>query len=157
MSNLQNITFDEICIGQTASYSKTLTEDLLTLFAAVSGDINPVHLDAEYAANSMFGERVAHGSWTGSVVSAALAMEMPGPGTIFLRQSISFRKPVKVEDTITVNLEVTAKNAHKQIVLLNYKVTNQRGQVVAKGTAEVIAPSEKLVIPRPVLPQIHID
>jgi acyl dehydratase len=156
VSNLQNFTYDEITVGQTAQFSKTLSEDDLILFAAVSGDINPVHLDPEFAATTQFGERIGHGAWTGAIVSAALALELPGPGTIYLGQELSFRAPVKVGDTITVNLEVTAKNDQKKFVTLNTIAVNQHGKTVAKGAAEVIAPTEKLSLAKPVLPAIRI-
>lgn len=156
MSELQNTTFDEITLGQTASYTKTLTEDDVTLFAAVSGDVNPVHLDAEFAATSMFKQRIGHGMWTGAIISAALALELPGPGTIYLGQSLSFRAPVFIGDTITVKLEVTEKKADKKFVTLACEAVNQDGRTVVKGSAEVIAPSEKLSLPSPVLPNIAI-
>lgn len=156
MSTLDNITYDEISLGQTATYSKTLTEDDLVLFAAVSGDINPVHLDADFAATTMFKERIGHGAWTGSIISAALALELPGPGTIYLSQNLSFRAPVKVGDTVTINLEVTAKKDGKNFVTLNTIAVNQNGTTVAKGSAEVIAPTEKLSLAKPELPAIGI-
>ncbi len=84
MSDLSNYTFDEISIGQTASYTKRIEEQDIQLFAAVSGDVNPVHLDAGFAAKSPFKERIAHGMLTGALISAALALELPGPGTIYL-------------------------------------------------------------------------
>ena len=156
MSTLQNITYDNINIGQTASYSRTLTEDQLTLFAAVSGDVNPVHLDAEFAAGTQFKERIGHGAWTSAAISAALALHLPGPGTIYLSQTLSFRAPVKIGDTITVHLEVTDKKDDKKFVTLACNVVNQHGKTVAKGTAEVLAPSEALVLPKPELPSIKI-
>jgi len=156
VNTIDNITYDEISIGQTATYSKTLTEDDLVLFATVSGDVNPVHLDAEFAATTMFKERIGHGAWTGSIISAALALELPGPGTVYLGQNLSFRAPVKVGDTITVNLEVTNKNDRKNYVTLDTVAINQDGTTVAKGSAEVIAPTEKLSLPKPELPPISI-
>lgn len=156
MSTLQNITYDEISIGQTASFSKTLTEDILTLFAAASGDVNPVHLDAEFAATTMFKERIGHGAWTGSVISAALALELPGPGTIFLGQELSFRAPVKIGDTLTINLEVIEKDDAKKFVTLTTVAVNQLGKTVAKGKAQVMAPTEKLTLAKPELPAISI-
>ena len=155
MSNLENYTYDEIAIGQTANYSKTLTEDDLILFAAVSGDVNPVHLDPDFAATTMFGERIGHGAWTGAVVSAAIALELPGPGTIYLGQNLSFRSPVKVGDTITVNLDVAEKKDDKKCVTLTTLVVNQHGKTVAKGTSEVIAPTAKPSLPRPAPPVIN--
>lgn len=156
MSNLNNFTYDEITIGQTANFSKTLTEDDLILFAAVSGDVNPVHLDPDFAATTMFGERIGHGAWTGAVISAAIALELPGPGTIYLGQSLSFRAPVKVGDTITVTLEVIEKKEAKKFITLSTLVVNQHNKTVAKGTSEVMAGTEKQSLPRPVLPVISI-
>jgi 3-hydroxybutyryl-CoA dehydratase len=156
VSTLKNVTYDEITIGQTASYSKTLSEDQLTLFAAVSGDVNPLHLDAEFAATTLFKERIGHGAWTSAIISAALALELPGPGTIYLSQQLSFRAPVKIGDTITINLEVSAKNDKRKYVTLITTAVNQKGKTVAKGTAEVIAPTEKLVLNKPVLAPITI-
>ena len=156
MNNLQNYTFDEISIGQTASYSKTLTEDDLVLFAAVSGDVNPVHLDPEFAATTQFKERIGHGAWTGAIVSAALALELPGPGTIYLSQNLSFRAPVKVGDTITIKLEVTEKKQDKKFVTISTTAVNQHNKTVARGSAEVMAPTEKLSLARPELPAITI-
>lgn len=156
MSTIENFTYEELTIGQTSEFSKTLTEDDLVLFAAVSGDVNPVHLDAEFAAQSMFKERIAHGAWTGSIISAALALQLPGPGTIYLGQTLSFRSPVKVNDTVTVILEVTEKDDRKKFVTLDCKAVNQNGKTVATGVAQVIAPEEKLKLPKPVLPTITI-
>lgn len=157
MDILENFTFDELHIGQTASHSKTVSERDIILFAAVSGDVNPVHLDAEFAANSMFKERIAHGMWTGAIVSAALALTLPGPGAIYLGQNLSFRAPVKIGDTITVKLEVTEKREDKKFVTLACEVVNQHGKTVATGTAQVIAATEKLRIPAPALPNIVIE
>ena len=99
MPRLVNYTYDEITIGQTARYSRLIEERDIRLFAAVSGDVNPVHLDPEFAAATSFGEPIAHGMLTGAIISAALAMELPGPGTIYLSQSLKFRLPVKPGDT----------------------------------------------------------
>jgi 3-hydroxybutyryl-CoA dehydratase len=153
---LENFTFDELSIGQTASYSKTIGERDLILFAAVSGDVNPVHLDPEFAANTMFKERIAHGMWTGAIVSAALALTLPGPGAIYLSQNLSFRAPVKIGDTVTVKLTVTEKREDKKYVTLACDVVNQTGKTVATGTAQVIAPAQKMRIPAPKLPTITI-
>jgi acyl dehydratase len=157
MSQLSNFTYDEITIGQTATYSKLVQERDIQLFAAASGDVNPVHLDADFAAGTMFKGRIAHGMLTGALISAALAMELPGPGTIYLSQTLRFRLPVKIGDTITIKLEVTAKQDKRQFVTLDCKAYNQDGKLVASGSAEVMAPSEKLLIERPVLPSIQIE
>lgn len=149
---LENITFDEITIGQQATYSKTLTELDVALFAATSGDVNPVHLDEAYASTTMFKGRIAHGMWTGGLVSAALAMKLPGPGTIYLNQNLKFTAPVRIGDTITVELTVTAKREDRKFVTLDCQVRNQAGKTVASGVAEVIAPTEKLRLEAPKLP-----
>jgi acyl dehydratase len=156
MPQLGNFTYDEISIGQTARYSKLIEERDIQLFAAVSGDVNPVHLDAEFAAGTAFGERIAHGMLTGAIISAALAMELPGPGTVYLSQSLKFRLPVKLGDTVTVLLEVTDKQDRRRLVTLDCKASNQAGKVVATGTAEVMAPAQKLSIERPALPKVDI-
>lgn len=156
MSQLSNYTFDEIEIGQTASYSKTCTEEDITLFARVSGDVNPIHLDENFASTTQFGKRIAHGMYTGALVSAALALELPGPGTIYLGQSLSFRAPVFIGDEITVELTVTEKLEDKKFVTLACAVKNQHGKTVAKGEAQVLAPSEKLQIDAPELPDITV-
>ena len=152
MPQLRNYTFDEITIGQTAQYSKTVQETDVALFAAASGDVNPVHLDADFAATTSFGERIAHGMLTGAVVSAALAMELPGPGTIYLSQSLRFRLPVKLGDRVTVTLTVTDKQARRQTLTLDCKVRNQHDKLITTGVAEVMAPTESLRIERPALP-----
>ena len=156
MSTLNNIPYDEIRIGQTASYSKTLTEADLILFANVSGDINPLHLDADFAATTIFKQRIGHGAWTGSIISAAIALELPGPGTIYLNQNLSFRAPVNIGDTVTIKLEVTAKEDKRNTVNINTLAVNQDGKTVAKGSVEVIAPTEKLALAKPELPAIDI-
>ena len=157
MTTLDNYTYDEITIGQTATYSKLVAERDILLFAAVSGDVNPVHLDAEFAAQTHFAERIAHGMLSGAVISAALAMELPGPGTIYLGQSLRFRAPVMIGDTITVTLEVTEKKDKRRFVTLDCKAHNQNGVLVVSGTAEVMAPDTKLSLERPALPQVIIN
>lgn len=156
VSQLENLTFDELKIGQTAVYEKTLTEDDLVLFAAVSGDVNPVHLDAGFASNTVFRERIAHGMYTGGLISAALAMKLPGPGTIYLGQTLKFERPVKLGDTITVSLKVLEKTAGKNFVTLDTTATNQHGKTVVSGTATVLAPTEKTIMEAPTLPDISI-
>lgn len=156
MDTLTNYTFDEIEIGQTAEYSKRIEESDIMLFAAVSGDVNPVHLDAEFAAGTDFGERIAHGMLSGALISAALALELPGPGTIYLGQSLRFRRPVLIGDEITVQLEVTEKREDKGFVTLECTALNQHGKAVVTGTAEVMAPKSKLSIPRPPLPAVSL-
>jgi len=156
LDTLENVTYDELNEGDTATFTRTLTEDDLYLFAAVSGDVNPVHLDAEFAANTMFKERIAHGMWSGSLVSAALATVMPGPGTIYLEQNLAFKRPVKLDDTITVNLKVLRKEPKNRVVV-ECDVRNQNDQQVVVGEAKVIAPKDKVKLNKPNLPEITID
>ncbi len=156
MTQLSNVTYDEIEIGQTACYTKTVEERDLQLFAAVSGDANPLHLDEAFAATTVFGGRIAHGMLTGAYISAAIAMQLPGPGTVYLGQSLRFRLPVKIGDTLSVQLEVTEKRDRRKTVTLECKVFNQNEKMVASGTAEVMAPTQKVLIDRPELPVVEI-
>jgi acyl dehydratase len=139
---ISNRPFDSIEIGDTAEMSRLVTDREVELFAAVSGDHNPVHLDPTYAEQTQFGECIAHGMLTGAFVSAAIAMELPGPGSIYLGQSLEFRAPVKLGDTLTVHLEVTDKHARKPWVTLACDVRNQDGKTVTRGEAKVMAPAE---------------
>ncbi len=156
MQQLSNLTYEEITIGQTARYSKHVTERDIQLFAAVSGDLNPVHLDPEFAARSRFGERIAHGMLTGAFISAALAMCLPGPGTVFVSQSLRFRQPVMIGDEVTVELEVTDKQDRRGLVTIGCRAKNQDGKLVASGVAEVVPARDKIHVELPQLPPIHI-
>ncbi|PIE43054.1 MAG: 3-hydroxybutyryl-CoA dehydratase [Gammaproteobacteria bacterium] len=155
MDALESITYDELAVGDSATYTRTLTEDEIILFAAVSGDVNPVHLDSEYAKTTMFKERIAHGMWSGALISATLATVIPGPGTIYLEQQMSFKKPVKLEDTLTVKLTVAEKKSKNRVVMA-CQVTNQNDELVVEGVATVLAPTEKLSLEKPTLPKITI-
>ncbi len=156
MEVLENITYDEINIGDQCHFSKTLTEADLLMFATVSGDVNPVHLDEDFARNTIFKERIGHGMWSGSLVSAALATVMPGPGTIYLNQSLNFHRPVKLGDTLQVTLCAEEKKDDKNIVVFSCDVKNQYEKTVLTGEAQVIAPIEKISIPRPKLPRLQV-
>jgi len=145
-TTLINIPFDEIRIGDTRQYSKTLTKEDIVLFARTSGDINPVHLDDAYAKTTEFGECIGHGMWSGALISAAIATTLPGPGSIYRSQTIKFMKPVKIGDTLTVHLNVTEKKDRIRLVTIECNVLNQHSVKVASGVAEVIAPEKKLTI-----------
>lgn len=144
MSTIHNIPFDQIETGMQRHYSKTLTERDLQLFAETSGDRNPVHLDAAYAATTAFGERIAHGMWSGALISAAIATTLPGPGSVYRSQTLKFSKPVKLGDTITITLTVTDKKDRVKLVTIDCEGKNQRGETVVKGEAEVIASADAL-------------
>lgn len=156
MNLLENYPINELVVGQRANYSKTLTEHDVILFAACSGDVNPVHLDKAYAATTPFGEPIGHGMWTGALVSAAIATRLPGPGSVYRNQSLSFKHPVKIGDTVTVTLLVTEIKERIKLVTLECEAHNQDGKLIAKGIAEVIAPADKQLLTAGILPNIVI-
>ncbi len=134
-------TYDEISIGDTASFTKTMSETDIYLFAGITGDLNPAHVDAVTAADGMFKQRIAHGMLSGSFISTVLAMKLPGPGTIYLGQELSFRGPVFIGDTITAKVECTEKLEQRKWLKFKTTVTNQDGKLVVDGNATVIPPS----------------
>jgi len=150
----ENVTYDELSIGQTASLKKTLTDEDIKSFAGVSGDINPAHLDKEYADHSMFHGVIAHGMFSGALISAVLGTKLPGPGSIYLNQSLQFKAPVRVGDTLEVTVKVLKKEDEKKIVELECLVTNQKQKTVVEGVAKVIAPTEKIKTKKPKMPQV---
>lgn len=155
MTQVTNFTYDALEVGQKASYAKTVEERDIQLFAALSGDRNPVHLDAEYAAGTIFKERIAHGMFSGALISAAIACELPGPGTIYLGQQLKFTRPVKLGDALTVELEILEK-LPKNRVRIATRVFNQNAEQVVDGEAEVLAPKQSLAFELPELPPITI-
>ena len=157
MEHIENRTFDEINVGDTATLERTLTEQDITLFAVMSGDINPAHVDPEYAKSSRFREVIGHGMWSGALISTVLGTEFPGPGTIYLGQNLRFRRPVRVGDTITIKVTAKEKDASKGRVVLDTECVNQDGEIVVSGTAEVIAPTQKVRRPRIDLPVVRLD
>jgi phosphotransacetylase/acyl dehydratase len=153
---IENRTFDEITIGASASLSRTLSRDDIALFAVISGDVNPAHLDEPYAEASMFHRIIGHGMWGGALVSAVLGTRLPGPGTIYLGQDLQFRKPVGVGDTITVTVTAKEKRPEKHVVLFDCRCVNQHGEEVITGTAVTMAPVEKIRRPRVGLPDVQL-
>ena len=153
---LENVTFDELSIGRQAALSRTLTQDDITLFAVMSGDVNPAHMDPEYAKSDIFHGVVGQGIWTASLISALLGTVMPGVGTIYLEQDIKFKKPVRVGDKLTVTAVVRDKRPDRLIVTLDCRAVNQRGETVADGLATVLAPKDKIRVARATLPNIVI-
>ena len=129
---------DEIQVGQVAEMAKTVTEADVTLVAGVTGDFNPVHVDAEVAAQSRFGERIAHGMLSAGFISAVLGMRLPGTGSIYLSQSLRFTKPVRIGDTVTARVEVVEVLATKRRVRLATVCRNQQGETVVEGEAVVM-------------------
>lgn len=110
--------FEELSLGQTAESSRTVTEADILAFGAASGDMNPVHFDAEFAATSRFGERIAHGMLTASHVSALIGMRLPGPGVVYVSQSLAFKRPVKIGATVRTYVEITSLDPEKGFVTL---------------------------------------
>ena len=133
--------FEDLAVGQTASFSKTITEADILLFAAVSGDTNPVHIDAEAAAASMFKQRIAHGMLSASLISTVLGTRLPGPGTIYLAQNLKFRAPVTIGQTVTATVEVTALDPAKRRATLSTTCT-VGGKPVIEGEASVMLPAK---------------
>ena len=156
MNRIENRTFDEMKIGDCASISRTLTHKDIELFAIMSGDVNPAHVDEEFARSDMFHRIIAHGMWGGALISTVLGTQLPGPGAIYLGQSLKFRRPVCVGDTLTVTVKVNEKIPEKNRIALECQATNQKAEVVISGVAEVIAPTEKISRERVVLPEVKL-
>ncbi len=153
---LRNRTFGELQPRDSASLVRTVGRDDIDLFAAVSGDVNPAHVDAAFAATDLFGHIVAHGMWTGALVSAVLGTRLPGPGTIYLAQDFRFLKPVAPGDTVTATVTVKEKRPGKRIVLLDTVCTNQKGEEILTGAATVIAPDRTVEWQRMRLPDVSL-
>jgi len=152
----ENFTYDEISVGQSARLLRTLTRDDIRAFAAVSGDTNPAHLDAEYANHTLFHGVIAHGMWGGALISALLGTQFPGPGTIYLDQALHFVKPVRIGDTLTVTVTVTSRDDARKHLELDCQVVNQKGDRVLHGMARVMAPVEKVRLPRASSPVLQL-
>ena len=134
----KELMYEDIQIGDTDSFTKTITEYDIVQFARLTGDFNPVHLDHAYAKTTPFKERIAHGILSGSIISTVLGMRLPGPNTIYLSQNFKFLLPVKIGDTIKAHVEVVEKRDEKKIIKLKTKVINQRQEVVVDGEAVVM-------------------
>ncbi len=130
--------YSELNIGQTAEYKRTITEADIENFAKVSGDHNPIHLDEEFAKKTIFKSRIAHGMLSVSFISTVLAQELPGPGSIYLKQEIMFKRPVRIGDTITAKVKIIDKNDEKERITLRTTCTNQNEELVVDGKAIVM-------------------
>jgi len=153
---VENFTFDELQIGQSARLLRTLTPHDIQTFAAVSGDTNPAHLDADYAGDTLMHGVVGHGMWSGALISALLGTQFPGTGTIYLDQSLNFSRPVRIGDTLTVSATVMSKDVGRKSVDMACEVINQKGECVVSGVARVLAPTQKVVRPRSSVPKIQL-
>ncbi len=154
---IENHTYDEIGVGDSASLTRILRPEDIQLFAIMSGDVNPAHVDPEYAHSSMFQEVIAHGMWGGALISTVLGTEFPGPGTIYVSQTLRFSRPVKVGDAVTIKITCKQKFDHNKHILFDCLCTNQDGLKVIAGEAEVLAPTEKIKRARIALPEVTIS
>ena len=132
-------TYDQISIGDKAEVEKTVTETDVYLFAGITGDLNTAHINERASKDTMFGGRIAHGMLSAGFISAVLGMQLPGPGTIYLSQSLKFKAPVKIGDTVRAEATVVEK-LEKGRVRLETKCYNQNGDIVVDGEALVLAP-----------------
>jgi 3-hydroxybutyryl-CoA dehydratase len=135
----KGLFFEDISLGQSAELVRVVTDADIRGFAAISGDDNPVHLDAEYAATTQFKERIAHGILTASYISALIGTKLPGPGAIYVSQTLSFRRPVKLNDEVHAKVEVKALDAAKARVTLAC-TCSVGGKTVLEGEAVAMAP-----------------
>ncbi|HXX83114.1 MAG TPA: bifunctional enoyl-CoA hydratase/phosphate acetyltransferase [Casimicrobiaceae bacterium] len=154
---IRNRTFDEIAVGDRASIERTLTAADIQLFAAMSGDVNPQHIDAEFAASTRYHGVIAHGMWGAALISAVLGTRLPGPGAIYIGQTLKFLAPVRVGDTLTIAVTVTSRDEAKHRLVLDCTCVNQDGKTVISGEATVIAPTERIERPRGTLPQVRVS
>ncbi|MEK0084393.1 bifunctional enoyl-CoA hydratase/phosphate acetyltransferase [Benzoatithermus flavus] len=154
---VSNRTFDEIEIGESASFERVITKEDIELYAAVSGDANPMHLDEAFARQARFQGVVAHGMLTAGLISNLLGNKLPGPGTIHVGQDLRFSAPVRAGDTITVSVTAKEKDPERKLVRFDCACINQDGRPVLTGVATVLAPTERLVAPARELPEIRLQ
>lgn len=134
----QDVKYADIHIGDTASFAKTITEYEVNSFAGVTGDFNPVHINAEFAKQSLFKQRIAHGMLSAGLISTVLGTELPGINTIYMNQELSFLAPVFLGDTLTATVECIEKDDAKHRIVFRTTVTNQDGKIVTDGKARVM-------------------
>lgn len=157
VETIENRTYDEIKVGDVATLVRTLRPEDIQMFAIISGDMNPTHVDPEYARSSEFREVVAHGMWGGMLFSNVLGTQFPGPGTVYFDQSLRFERSVRIGDTLTVTITCQRKFDHNHHIIFDCVGTNQDNIRVLYGTAEVIAPQEKIKRPKATLPEIKLS
>ncbi len=139
--DVQGYFFEDLFLGQTASFSRTVTETDLVLFAGVSGDFNPIHVNQKYAETTMFKGRIAHGMISGAFISSVLGMKLPGPGCVYVSQLLKFKAPVRINDTVTARVEVTSLVPEKKFAVFK-TVCTVEGKVVVDGEATLMVPSK---------------
>lgn len=133
--------FEDLEIGQTAEFAKTVTETDVVLYAGITGDLNPAHIDQVAAERSRFRGRIAHGMLSAGLISAVLGTRLPGPGTIYLEQTLRFTRPVRIGDTVTARVEIIELIEKRRRVRLATRCANQNGEVVLEGEALVMLPA----------------
>jgi 3-hydroxybutyryl-CoA dehydratase len=138
-------TIDELHIGDTAEFTKTISESDIYLFAGVTGDLNPAHINESYAKNTFFKTRIAHGMLLAGFISGVIGMKLPGPGAIYVRQELKFLAPARIGDTITARVEVTQIQSEKNRITLRTTCTNQENTLVMDGEAMISPPKAKSV------------
>jgi 3-hydroxybutyryl-CoA dehydratase len=139
-TRIEGYFLEDLVVGMTAEYARTVTEADVVLFAGISGDNNPVHMNEVYAASTIFKGRIVHGMWSAGLISAALANKLPGPGTVYIGQNLKFRAPVRIGDTVTAMLTVSEIIPEKKRVTLK-TVCTVGDTVVIDGEAIVMVPS----------------
>jgi len=154
---LENRPFDDIRVGDTASLTRTLTRTDVKTFAVLSGDLNPTHVDDDFARQHGDGRLHAHSMFSGALISSVLGNELPGPGTRYVRQELRFLRVLNADDTITATVTVREKRTDSGTVVFDCTCSNQSGDVVAEGIAEVVAPTAKVVLPRPDVARISVQ
>jgi 3-hydroxybutyryl-CoA dehydratase len=136
----KSVFFEDLSVGQEASLSKTVTEADIAAFAEISGDKNPVHLDAQYAAGTMFKERIAHGMLSAAYISAVFGMKLPGPGAIYISQTLNFKAPVKIGDTVVTTVKVAELIPEKRRARFEC-VCSVNSKPVVQGEAVLMVPA----------------
>ncbi len=154
---LESRTYNEIRVGDSSSLLRTLRPEDVKLFALLSGDINPALETTEFRHSGVFRDFIAHGMWSASLLSTVLGTQFPGPGTVLVESTLHFARPVTIGDTITVTVTVRQKFDHNRHLILDCACVNQDGLLVVSGSAEVLAPSEKVKAKRTVMPEITIS
>ena len=157
MKQLKSITYNELEVGDQGEYSRTVTERDITLFGETSGDVNPVHFDEAYAKKTIFKGRIAHGLWSAGLISTCIGTVMPGPGSIYLGQTLDFKLPARFGDVLTAVVTISQKIDAKKLLIIDCVVSNQNGEVVLSGEARVIPPRKPAELTVPSLPKITVD
>lgn len=137
---MKGLTIEQLSLNQTEIFRKTISESDVYLFAGITGDTNPAHIDEVYANSTRFGKRIAHGLLVGSFISTVLGTKLPGPGTIYISQTLNFKAPVYIGDTIEARVTVKEIIKEKNRVILQTEVYNQNQELVVAGEATVLAP-----------------